>query len=146
MTHNKYFVEDSGLLSDAEKICIAQALHELENQGLLEYRDGFWSLAAGVEIEEARDGFTRFPRQEPAAESQFAQTSTPSSGEPSETRVPPLEQAAQPSSQGPGSPDSDDEVIRPREGKASPTRNSGKCSRAIVRHCSKGRKSKRARR
>ena len=34
------------------------------------------------------------------------------SGEPSETRVPPLAKAARPSSEGPGSPDSDDEVSK----------------------------------
>jgi hypothetical protein len=113
MTHNenKYLVEDSDLLTEAEKIRMAQALRELESLGVLEYRDGRWGLAAGVEIEEAPEGaLARFPRQEAAGESHFAQSSTPSSGEPSETRVPPLEQAARPSSQGPGSSDSNDEV------------------------------------
>ena len=107
----KYWVEDSEFLTEAEKLEFAKGLFELGRRGVLEYRDGLWGLAAGAEIEETPDGVVaRFPKQEAAVESQFAQSSTPSSGEPSETRVPPLEQAARPSSEGPGSPDSDDEV------------------------------------
>lgn len=49
---DKYFVENSHALTEAEKIQFAKDLIELERQGVLEYRDGQWSLAAGVEIEE----------------------------------------------------------------------------------------------
>lgn len=107
----KYWVEDTDFLTEAEKLKFAKGLFELERQGVLEYRDGFWRLAAGVEIEETPDGaVAHFFKQKAAVESQAAQSLTPSSGEPSETRVPPLEQAARPLSEGPGSPDSDDEV------------------------------------
>jgi hypothetical protein len=52
---NKYWVEDSDLLTEAEKIQFAKDLLELERQGVLEYRDGLW-LAADVEVEETPDG------------------------------------------------------------------------------------------
>lgn len=108
---NKYWVEDSDFLTDAEKLVFAQGLFELEREGVLEYRDGFWYLAVGVEIEETPDGHVaRFRKNKTTLQSQSAQSSTPSSGEPSETRVLLLEQAAWPSSPGPGSPDSDDGV------------------------------------
>jgi hypothetical protein len=47
---NKYFVENSRALTEAEKIQFAKDLIELERQGVIEYRDGKWGLAAGVEI------------------------------------------------------------------------------------------------
>jgi hypothetical protein len=107
---NKYRVEDCDVLSDAEKVQFAKDLLELERQGILEYREGTWRLLDGVEIEETPDGpVARFRNQNVTAHSAVT-NSVASSGEPSETRVPPLEQAAQPLSQGPGSPDSDDEV------------------------------------
>jgi hypothetical protein len=37
---NKYWAEDSGLLTEAEKLQMAAALVELERRGVLEYRDG----------------------------------------------------------------------------------------------------------
>jgi hypothetical protein len=52
----KYWVEDSDALTDAEKVRFAKDLLELERQGVLEYRNGRWELAAGVEIEETPDG------------------------------------------------------------------------------------------
>jgi hypothetical protein len=53
---DKYFVEDSHALAEAEKVQFARDLIELERLGVLEYRDGRWELAAGVEIEETSDG------------------------------------------------------------------------------------------
>jgi hypothetical protein len=62
---NKYYLEESDLLTEAEKIQMAKDLLELERQGVLEYRDGFWGLAAGVEIEETPDGpVARFSNKE----------------------------------------------------------------------------------
>jgi len=108
---NKYLLEGSDLLTEAEKIRMAADLRELVRQGVLEYHDGRWKLADGVEVEETPAGpLVRVGKQDNALPSQFAESSTPSSGEPSETRVPPLAEAAQPSSEGSGSPDSDDEV------------------------------------
>jgi hypothetical protein len=46
----KYFVENSDALTEAEKIQFAKDLIELERKGIVEYRDGRWRLAAGVEI------------------------------------------------------------------------------------------------
>src|SRR5580704_3537244 len=50
MNHNsnKYYVEDSGLLTEAEKIEMARSLRELERQGVIEYRDGCWTLITEV--------------------------------------------------------------------------------------------------
>jgi len=53
---DKYFVESSKALTEAEKIQMAKDLLELERRGVLEYRDGRWGLAAGVEIAETEDG------------------------------------------------------------------------------------------
>ena len=53
---DKYYVENSDLLTEAEKVQMAKDLVELERQGVLEYRDGLWGLAAGVEIEETPNG------------------------------------------------------------------------------------------
>jgi hypothetical protein len=53
---NKYYVEDSDLLTEAEKIEMARSLRELELKGVIEWRDGAWQLAANVEIEEIEEG------------------------------------------------------------------------------------------
>jgi hypothetical protein len=52
----KYWVEGSDLLTEAEKIQMAKDLRELERRGVIEFRDGRWELAAGVDIEETLDG------------------------------------------------------------------------------------------
>ena len=57
---NKYWVEGSELLTDAEKVQMAKDLRELESRGVIEFRDGRWGLAADVEIEETRNGPGRF--------------------------------------------------------------------------------------
>jgi hypothetical protein len=53
---DKYFVENSQALTEGEKIEFAKDLIELETQGIVEYCDGRWRLAAGVEIEETSAG------------------------------------------------------------------------------------------
>ena len=53
---NKYWIEVSDALSEAERVQFAKDLLELERQGILEYRDGRWGLAAGIEIEETPEG------------------------------------------------------------------------------------------
>jgi hypothetical protein len=53
---NKYRVADFDALTEAEKLQMARDLRALELQGILEYRDGMWGLAADVEIEETPDG------------------------------------------------------------------------------------------
>jgi hypothetical protein len=53
---NKYYVQGSKFLTEAEKIQMAKDLLELERRGVLEYRDGRWGLAAGVEIAETEGG------------------------------------------------------------------------------------------
>jgi hypothetical protein len=53
---NKYYIEDSGLLTEAEKLRLAKDLVELERRGILEYRDGRWGFAAGIEIEKTAEG------------------------------------------------------------------------------------------
>ena len=106
---NKYYVEDSGVLTEAEKLQMARDLRALELEGVLEYRDGAWDLAAGVEIEETAEGtgtVARIRKQNGGVPERSAKSSTQISGEPSETRVPPLAKAARPSSEGSGSPDS----------------------------------------
>jgi hypothetical protein len=40
----KYFVENSDALTEAEKIQFAKDLIELERQGVIEWRDGAWQL------------------------------------------------------------------------------------------------------
>jgi hypothetical protein len=110
---NKYWVEDSDVLTEAQKIQFAKDLLELERQGVLEYRDGLWGLAADVEVEETPAGpVPRFRKQNDAVPGELATSSVTSSGEPSETRVPPLAKAARPLSEGSRSPDSDDEVSK----------------------------------
>lgn len=52
---DKYWVEDSELLTETEKAQLATALRELEHRGVIEYRDGRWGLAAGAEIAETPD-------------------------------------------------------------------------------------------
>jgi hypothetical protein len=62
---NKYWVEDSDALTEAEKVRFAKDLFELERQGILEYRDGRWVLGAGAEVEETADGpVARVPNKE----------------------------------------------------------------------------------
>ena len=58
MSHNanKYYLPESKELSESQKLELAKALRELERQGVIEYRDGRWGLAAGVEIEETPGG------------------------------------------------------------------------------------------
>lgn len=61
----KYWVEDFDLLTEAEKLQMAADLLELERRGVLEYRDGRWGVAPGVEIEETPDGpVTRFANKQ----------------------------------------------------------------------------------
>ena len=113
---NKNYIADGNRLTKSEKRRLAKDLLELECQGILEYRDGRWGFAPGVEIEETPDGpVVRVHRQHDVVPGKLAASSVASSGEPSETRVPPLEQAARPESQGPGSPDSDDEVNKNKQ-------------------------------
>jgi hypothetical protein len=52
---HKYWVESSDL-TEVEKIQMAQDLRELESRGVIEFRDGRWQLAAGVEVEETPEG------------------------------------------------------------------------------------------
>jgi len=53
---NKYWIEVSDALSEAERVQFAKDLLDLERQGILEYRDGRWGLVAGIEIEETPNG------------------------------------------------------------------------------------------
>jgi len=110
---NKYWVEDSAALTEAEKLQMAKDLLELEREGILEYRNGTWGLAEGVEVEETSAGpVARFRKQNDAVPGELATSSTTSSGEPSEARVPPLTKATRPLSEGASSPDSDEEVSK----------------------------------
>ncbi len=62
---DKYWVEDSDLLTEPEKLQMAADLLELERRGVLVYRDGRWGLADGVEIEEMPAGsVARFRNKE----------------------------------------------------------------------------------
>ena len=62
---NKYYVEESDLLTEAEKLRMARDLRALELRGILEFCDGRWVLATGVEIEETPDGpVARFSNKE----------------------------------------------------------------------------------
>jgi hypothetical protein len=62
---NKYWAEGSDVLTEAEKVQFAKNLLELERQGVIEYRDGKWGLATGVEIEEPHEGpVARFVNEE----------------------------------------------------------------------------------
>lgn len=108
---DKLWLEDSDALTEAQKIQFAKDLLELESQGVLEYRDGTWGLAGGIELEETSAGpVVRFRKHNDASPAELATSSTTSSGEPSETRVPPAAKAARPLSEGSSSPDSDNEV------------------------------------
>jgi hypothetical protein len=61
----KYWVEGSELLTEAEMIQMAKDLRELERLGVIEFRDGRWQLAAGVEVEETPEGpAARFSNKE----------------------------------------------------------------------------------
>jgi DNA-binding transcriptional regulator YhcF (GntR family) len=55
MNHNadKYWIEDSELLTEAEKTQLATALRELERQGIIEYRDGHWTLVKEIKKEKS---------------------------------------------------------------------------------------------
>lgn len=62
---SKYFIEHSENLTEGQKVRMAADLRELERRGIIEYRDGRWSLAPGVEIEETPDGpVARFRNKE----------------------------------------------------------------------------------
>jgi hypothetical protein len=50
---HKYWAEGSDL-TEVEKIQMAKDLRELESRGVIQFRDGRWELAAGVEIAETR--------------------------------------------------------------------------------------------
>jgi len=52
---NKYWIEDSDLLTEVEKVRMAEALLDLERRGILQYRNGAWGIAPGVLIEETTD-------------------------------------------------------------------------------------------
>ena len=58
MNHNanKYYLPENKELSESQKLGLAKALLELERKGVIEWRDGAWQLATGVEIEETSDG------------------------------------------------------------------------------------------
>ena len=53
---NKYYLSESKELSESQKLELAKGLLELERQGVIEYHEGRWRLAAGVEIEETAAG------------------------------------------------------------------------------------------
>jgi len=108
---NKYWLEVSDALSEAERVQFAKDLLELERRGVLEYRDGAWGLAAGVEIEETANGpVPRFRKTEGAVPDQSDTSSATSLGKPRDAReVPPLTNAARPSREGSSSPNSDDQ-------------------------------------
>jgi hypothetical protein len=97
---DKYFVENSAL-TEAEKIQFAKDLLELERQGVLEYRDGRWALATGVEIEETHAGpVARVGKSD-------STTNSTSSGEPRSAKgLPAATEAARPAADGASSPDS----------------------------------------
>jgi hypothetical protein len=105
---NKYYVEGSGVLSEAEKLQVARDLRTLELEGVLEYREGTWGLTAGIEIEETAEGtgtMVRIHKQNGGVPARSAESSTQSSGEQSETRGPSLSKAARPSAEDSSSPD-----------------------------------------
>jgi hypothetical protein len=71
---DKYYVNDSDRLTEAEKLQMAKDLLELERQGIFEYRDGTWGLADGVEVEETADGpVARFRKTQGAMSGQLAE-------------------------------------------------------------------------
>ena len=57
---NRYYIEDSELLTEAEKIEMARSLRELELKGVIEWRDGAWQLTANVEIEGTEEPVVRW--------------------------------------------------------------------------------------
>ena len=70
---DKYYV-DSNLLTEAEKVRLATDLLRLERQGVIEYRQGRWGLAAVVEIESTPDGsVARFRKTQGAMPGQLAE-------------------------------------------------------------------------
>jgi hypothetical protein len=44
LNRDKYYLQHSDLLTEAEKIQMAKDLRELESRGVIEYRDGSWGL------------------------------------------------------------------------------------------------------
>ena len=56
---HKYWIEGSDLLTEAEKIQMAKDLRELESRGVIEFREGRWQLAAGLEVDETHNGQRR---------------------------------------------------------------------------------------
>ena len=52
----KYFVENSDALTEAEKIQFAKDLIELERQGVVEYRDGRWDSRQASRSKRPRRG------------------------------------------------------------------------------------------
>jgi hypothetical protein len=56
LNKDKYYAEESDLLTEAEKLQMVRDLRALELQGILEYRNGRWGLAAGAEIAETEEG------------------------------------------------------------------------------------------
>ena len=56
LNKHKYYLQHSDGLTEAEKIQMAKDLIELERQGVIEYRDGRWQLAAGVESDDTPEG------------------------------------------------------------------------------------------
>jgi hypothetical protein len=102
---NKYYIENSTELTEAEKIRMAKDLLNLESQGVIEWCDGAWRLVPGVEIEESPDGpVARFREAGGAAPTSL---STSCWEEPSERRrVHPLNNDAPSLSDGASSPDS----------------------------------------
>jgi len=107
---DKYYVEGSDLLSEAEKLQMAKDLLELERRGILEYREAGWGLVAGVEIEVTPDGpVARFRKTDGALPGETSSSVT-SSGEPSNAQgLPPVTKAARPSAEGASSPDSNNQ-------------------------------------
>lgn len=66
---NRYYIEDSDLLTEAEKIEIARSLRELELKGVIEWRHGAWQLVPNVGSEETEEGpVARFRNSKEGAE------------------------------------------------------------------------------
>ena len=65
LNRDKFYMENSDLLTEAERIQMAKDFLELERRGIIEHCDGRWGLAAGVEIEETVNGpVARFRNEE----------------------------------------------------------------------------------
>lgn len=109
--NGKYYLADSGLLTEADSIQFARDLRALERQGIIEWRDGAWQLVAGAETEQTPDGLvTRVRKENVAVPGELAASSVTSSGEPSHAQgVLQLTKATRPSENGSSSPDSNDQ-------------------------------------